>query len=689
MKKNKEKQLVIKPERRPLKEAPFTVLPKAVFYLRRNHNTRRSSLFRLLLTTCYFYSKAMTEDLEARITYSELMKILDCKSMNSITTILTLLEDSLIIADREYDPHKKQSTIILSHPTVIAERVQSAIGIKVRENIIFKFPKILLLLPISPQAKTILLYLYSKKNYPEDWEVPVTGKEIMKHLKLKKETVFKALKELYDKGLITEVGKQNKLTIVKIIPPILVDKENKPSWYWDKKLVHSAFMDFPTHPFWKLYIDNQLINPEEIILSDPNMETKIDQYGTDGDDNLTNMEPIPHQYGTHQTEQELLLQSPQASLEDYIEEEIIEDYIDDIYNGGVGVKKECEISSKETFNSNEKKKGLRNNCSKENQHSKSNSFPKEKNVSSQNKEILRKSTKLCEQSLNIVEDLDSQHKSSSERERIEKIVECIENKIPEYIFSRLTVQEDWLTALEKFYSKRTARFLALAYMYLLGNTKAYSNIKNPVGFLISFADENRVPDFKEFLQRFLIYIGHSHIYKVCVEKFYSSKIKQPADEVVEDDCLERAGTEEFKAIDSEDDLDTFEQTPASKSSSFRKPQVEKVKKKDDVEKEQESYKAVVLDNAKLVSLYLRERKSKQGGGVKAFSNLLEQESMKSGECPEDIRSSLDRKFDSKLVYYVLPENTVKSLEEVYKHYWGEVVIGVINYKLPQRSVVEF
>jgi hypothetical protein len=642
----KKKQLKVKLERKPLKEAPFTILPKAIFHLRKDNKTR-TSVFRLLLTACYFYSKSMTEDLEARITYSELMKILNCNSMNTITTILQFLEDSAIIVEKEYDPHNKYTTVILSHPTVLAERVQNATGIKVRENIIFKFPKILFLLPISPQAKSVLLYLYSKKNYPEDWEIPVTSREITEQLKLMKKNALDAIKELLKTNLITEAGKKGKTTTFKLIPPISIDEEkNKPTWLWPEETIQKAYVGFPFHPFWKLYIDNELIKEmpggtnhqyrtdsnNDLTNIEPKLHqyrTKKDftniepiphQYRTDKRDNLTNIEPIPHQYRTDTSNQSLVYQQEKVTIEDYIEDNVIEDCTDDIYGGAT------EPSEKEkNFHSKDRKQKRISNC-----------------------------TKL---------EVDNSCKLANYK-TISAVVSCIRKRLPDYVLSRITVPETWLVALKKFYPEEVAQFLGSAYIYLTQRTSSYSNINNPVGFLISLGSEKKVPDLKEFLQKFLAAAGYPYLYDEC---FRSSQVKGNAsyEQELNVDLRElKSGLESMNDINSADD---------GKS-------VSKGECKEAIEKrERKRLKVLVVDSAKLASLFFK-RKGSEREALKDFSEWLREKSVKVWECPERIKSLLKRKFDDKLICYSMPEDRLEDAVDRYKELWNEVVVKVIDYQ---------
>ena len=645
----KKKQLKVKLERRPLKEAPFTILPKAIFHLRKDSKAR-SSVFRLLIATCYFYSKSMTEDLEARITYSELMKILGCNSMNTITTILQFLEDSAIIVEKEYDSHNKYTTVTLSHPTILAERIQNATGIKVEENIIFKFPKILFLLPISPQAKSVLLYLYSKKNYPEDWEVPATSREIAANLKLKRKNTLDAIKELLETNLIKECSKKGKTPVFQLIPPISIDEEkSKPIWLWSEEIIQKAHANFPLHPFWKLYIENKLIkeidNKHQIndISNLTNREPKphqygtdnnltngepiLHQYGTDKEGNLTNREPKPHQYGTDRIHEDLANQQKSPFPEDYIENEL-EDYIedDDIYSdGGVTTKK---------------KKPSKKEIKKKKQPPKKRIFQEQK--------VIERNT------------------SPKNWKEIEEIVGCLKEKLPSYVLSGIKVPEGWLIALRKFYSEETAEILARMFVYLSNKTTSYSNINNPVGFLISFGDEGRIPDFKEFLQRFLIAAGYSYLYEKCLGRSLNSDSDLMTDTDYNLNDLE-------KSVSGALDKDTYckpQKKSVGAEGESRTDKEEPAKK--------EKLRMVIFDTAKFAAIYFEEKKKSDKPGIKAFSDWLKSNSRRMGECPERIKSQLGRKFDDKLVCYLIPEEKLRNVKELYGSYWERVIVKTVE-----------
>ena len=443
---NKKEEIVVRQ-----KELPFVILPKAVFLLKRNPETQRYSLFRLIVLLGYLYSLAMTREKMAKTSYSELKKILNLKSKSTLQELFKFLEREGIVSERIFHFKTSQKTkIILINSMEIPHVAQSWNEEKVREDLVFKVPKLLYILPISPFSKAVYMYLCSLRQYASQNIIRTTTREIRKALRMKKKNIILALNELETHCLIKTV-RTKKETRIEILP---TDK-------WSSKLISEAKKVYPDHP----------------LLST----------GTNREPPGTNREPP----GTYNPMEE---NNSEPDIEDYIE-----DYIEDAANNtnsGGGEKNRKKIHSK--IKKNQLAEGVEQNIR-----------DTQKNTSSYrglcNFNIKRdESPKLG--NLNSGYAMDEQ-KRTEICQKVAVIADFLKSRYPEFFHNPTKGNiSDIYSGVIKTYGENCGYLLAVMYELMARDKKlGYSSetIKNPNGFLISFVLKDSNSDFNEFFKKFL------------------------------------------------------------------------------------------------------------------------------------------------------------------------------------------
>ena len=495
------------------REAPFTLLPKAIFRLRRSEK-KRYSLFRLLLLTSYLYSLSMTDDRRALTSVRELMKVLSTNSHETIVELLGVLERSGIIVSRRYDSQRKRTEIILANYTEIPEVATNWDNRKeVRDDLYFKFPKLITILPISAQAKSVYLYLCALRKRPKEWIVTTTISDAQKILNLRRNVTVSSFKELEEKNLIRLLGRSKSGSTYEIVRPI--SEEGKLSW--SKELIQATVFSFPSHPFSDYFI-SYLDEPFQYGTSRPfqygtdgncsNMEPVSFQYGTDKEDDCSNMEPISFQYGTATSGETLRNTTTSPSpIEDIVEDlKEVEDFIedDDIYNGGGDEKENNDF---ETLENKEERITTENSTKvKANEENNGSSLSRPNGLKNSKAGAPKNSPAGVETGGRSSAFAVSEEKLRAVERRVKRLIA----ELPDYVLSRYPYTDDW-KSLEKVYSPEVAEFLAKAYQFLKAKTGNFANIRNEVGFIISFVASDSGADFEEFIGKFLSFAGYKHL----------------------------------------------------------------------------------------------------------------------------------------------------------------------------------
>ena len=462
---NKKEEIVVRQ-----KELPFVILPKAVFLLKRNPETQRYSLFRLIVLLGYLYSLAMTREKMAKTSYSELKKILNLKSKSTLQELFKFLEREGIVSERVFHFKTSQKTeIILINSMEIPYVAQSWSEEKVREDLVFKVPKLLYILPISPFSKAVYMYLCSLRQYASQNIIRTTTREIREALRMKKKNIILALNELESHSLIKTV-RTKKETRIEILP---TDK-------WSSELLSEARELYPDHP----------------LLST----------GTNKEPPGTNREP----HGTNREPQEkrnpMEGNSSERALEDYIEDRI-EDYIEDaannINNGG-GEKNKEKIHSK--IKKNQLTEGAEQKSRDTQKNAPSYKEPYGSNIKRAESPKLGNLNSGCA--------VDEQKRAKICRE-IAAVADFLKKRYPE-LFRNPTKGSisDIYSGVIKTYGENCGYLLAVMYELMARDKKlGYSSetIKNPNGFLISFVLKDSDSDFNEFFKKFLRKFGLQHV----------------------------------------------------------------------------------------------------------------------------------------------------------------------------------
>ena len=233
------------------RETPYTILPRAVFSIK-DH-----SLFRVLVLLAYFYSMAMTEESYVEYTYRELRKLLELKDPHTkkgngtVSKLIKLLEENGIIVEKETSPSSKATLVnVLDFPDIFDKEVPEGF---------FRFPKLILLLPVSVKARALLIYLFSKIRKTGK-PVKISRSTIVKELHISKNDVAGLLRELEENGLIEikkNAGKSH----------LYVLKEVKE---WPKEILELIYILNSNHPFVRGSMD-----VEEEDRADPKIVNEV------------------------------------------------------------------------------------------------------------------------------------------------------------------------------------------------------------------------------------------------------------------------------------------------------------------------------------------------------------------------------------------------------------------------------
>ncbi|WP_022846816.1 hypothetical protein [Desulfurobacterium sp. TC5-1] len=219
---------------------PYTLLPRAVF------SVKKHSSFRLLVLLAYFYSMTMTENSFVRFSYSELRHILTLKDPDTrkgdrtVRDLIKLCEELGFIVSRDT---KDRSTAFLINVLDIPEIIDP-------ENApagFFKFPKLITLLPVSAQAKAVLIFLYSMQKKTSH-KIKVSRERIRKTLKLKNQSLAKAIRELENIGVLKIEREEGKTNCYYLIPPVAGKK-----WNWNVLTVYRMKKEYPLHPLLSFF----------------------------------------------------------------------------------------------------------------------------------------------------------------------------------------------------------------------------------------------------------------------------------------------------------------------------------------------------------------------------------------------------------------------------------------------------
>ena len=512
------------------REVPFTLLPKATFRIRRSEK-QRYSLFRLLLLLSYLYSLSMTNERKAFTSVRELMKVLSTNSYEGVIELLNVLERNNIIVARNYDPKKKRTEITLANYTEIPEIATTWDDRKViRDDLYFKFPKLITILPITPQAKAIYLCLCALRKKAKDWTVTTSVSEIQKVLNLYRKSVITSLRELEEKGLIKLLERGKHGSTYEIVRPV-ADGE----LLWSEELLQATFHSFPSHPFLDYYsaFQYRTDNNDDCSNVEPtpfqyrtdgddcsNLEPTAFQYRTDNGSDRSNIEPVAFQFRTDETGEELRDTKASALPIKDIKEDSkeVEDFIEDDanINGGVVFENGVGKSSK----AGKGREGVaitERNSSNANSKSIGTSLNTRPYGLKENKGGGAPKNEPSEPEGSSASDPCNGRFSEEKLREVERTVLRIAERLPEHVLSRYSYGEDW-QGLEKAYSRRVAEFLARAFQFLKNRTGNFSNIRNPVGFLISFVCKDAGADFKEFIGKFLFLSGYKHLLHCKVEE---------------------------------------------------------------------------------------------------------------------------------------------------------------------------
>jgi len=460
------------------KELPFVILPKAVFLLKRNPETQRYSLFRLIVLLGYLYSLAMTKEKTAKTSYSELKKILNLKSKSTLQELFKFLEREGIVSERVFHFKTSQKTeIILINSMEIPYVAQSWSEEKVREDLVFKVPKLLYLLPISPFSKAVYMYLCSLRQYASQSTIRTTTRKIRESLRMKKKNIILALNEL-ENHYIIKTTRTRKETCIEILPT-----DN-----WSSKLLTEARELYPDHPL--LFTGT---NREPSRTNKEPQGTNKEPPGTNREPPRTNKEPL-------QDPKDLSTNDKVEVVEDYIKDKEIEDYIEDdaIYNNGGGEKRNILNS----FNSKEKiREETSNSCKASTLVDKNNAPSYTRPNGLKNKKKAGELGKPNNRAAKLEERIDQQELEKIKK-ALSRIADAVQNLLSYY---RVELKEELYNPLRDIYGKE---WKTIAGMYELFDRKepkfGYSRKANTnyLGLLISFALKDSQASFWDFYDRF-------------------------------------------------------------------------------------------------------------------------------------------------------------------------------------------
>ena len=478
---NNKEEIIVKQ-----RELPFVILPKAVFLLKRNPRTQRYSLFRLVVLLGYLYSLAMTKEKTAKTSYSELMKILNLKTKSTIQELFKFLEREGIVSERVFHFRTSQKTeIILINSMEIPYVAQSWSEEKVREDLVFKVPKLLYILPISPFSKAVYMYLCSLRQYASQSVIRTTTRGIREALRMKKKNIILALNELESHSLIKTV-RTKKETRIEILP---TDK-------WSSELLSKARELHPDHPLLSTGANKE---PPGTNREPP--RANKEPPGTNREPPRANKEP-PKKCNT------MSENTSDQAIEDHIEDRI-EDYIEDAannINSGGGEKNKKEVRYEKENNPLMRESERRNKDARENASSYKEPF------GSKIKEV--KEPKLGKPNSVLVVD---EQKKTEICQKVLAVSDFLKMRYPE-LFRSQTREGicDVYSGVIKTYGENCGYLLAVMYELMARDKKlGYSaeNIRNPNGFLISFVLRGSHSDFDEFFRRFIGKFGLQHLLK--------------------------------------------------------------------------------------------------------------------------------------------------------------------------------
>ena len=473
---NKKEEILVRQ-----KELPFVILPKAVFLLKRNPETQRYSLFRLIVLLGYLYSLAMTNEKKAKTSYSELKKILQLKSKSTIQELFKFLESEGIVSERVFHFKTSQKTeIILINSMEIPYVAQSWSEEKVREDLVFKVPKLLYILPLSPFSKAVYMYLCSLRQYASQNVIRTTTRKIREALRMKRKNIIVALNELEKHSLIKTV-RTKKETRIELLS----------TFNWSSELLAEAKRIFPGHP---------------LLSSGTNKEppgTNKEPQGTNKEPPGTNKEPQGTNKEPHNEQSPLKTKCSGQALEDKTIEDRLEDSIEDFIEDAANNNNDGGEKAEEKLSNLDKKQKVSRSTEQEQQDNPGKEGSAYKELYGSNTKKVEK-PKLGRANSGCVVDGG---KRAEICRKVMTVAEFLRGRYPEFFCSPMVESiEDIYSGVLKVYGENCGYLLAIMYELMARDRKlgyGPETIKNPNGFLISFALEKSNSDFNEFFKKFL------------------------------------------------------------------------------------------------------------------------------------------------------------------------------------------
>ncbi len=494
----------------------FCRMPDALFHIPKELGIKGWKT-RFIVGLSYLYALSFNKE-KAITTQKELMKILETNSYNTVNLFITnvnkLFERLKTEAENtgiffnggEFITRKGRkggTQCYLIDQTIVAESFRH----KVSHGGTFAFYNIALLLPISAQAKAILLYLHRKARNGSllngKAESEVSARELARVLAVGKGRIKGYLLELEEARVIERVnnGRRLKFRITRL------DE-------WNRGILLNILRNWEGHPFiknWKFPVEP--INPQKVPNEATGEKSPIGRQKT-SNEATSEKTPIGRQkFSNRETHRN---KSKDRNKTKSIERNKTKNMeYDDIYIGGgekfwnlvellksLGkTRTNVQPQSKDNGNEKEKRKNRqkRGEKKRENEDKRTNSYKKPDGF--KNKE---KAGELVKP--NFAERLDKKELGKI-RDTLKRLLPELRKAYPEvFTLENLKVFEElYAPALKRIYGDE---WLALAVMYELFNRKApqygYSRKvnKNFLGLLISFALKDSSSDFWEFYKKF-------------------------------------------------------------------------------------------------------------------------------------------------------------------------------------------
>ena len=480
----------------------FCRMPDALFVVPHELGIGRWKA-RFIIFLSYLYALSFSKG-RAFTTQAELQKVVETTSFDTVNRLISKTNELFNILKAESESFgvvleegkfftkrgKNGGTqVYLIDQTILAEVFKSKVG----HGGTFAFYNVSLLLPISAQAKVILLYLNRKARGGSlvrgNAIAETSTREIAKELSLDRGSLKNYLTELLEAGVIERLeDRRLRFRICRL------DE-------WNRELLLNILHNWQGHPFlkdWKFPVypvilpenekspmasqKNSPIASREISYSKPKESLKSPIASQE----ISYSKPLRNKYRNKSDNRN-------KSMED-----------DAIYNGGGDEKENNDF---ETLENKEERITTENSTKvKANEENNGSSLSRPNGLKNSKAGAPKNSPAGVETGGRSSAFAVSEEKLRAVERRVKRLIA----ELPDYVLSRYPYTDDW-KSLEKVYSPEVAEFLAKAYQFLKAKTGNFANIRNEVGFIISFVASDSGADFEEFIGKFLSFAGYKHL----------------------------------------------------------------------------------------------------------------------------------------------------------------------------------